>query len=331
MKAVAIERFGGPEGLAVVDLPDPRPTQGQVLIATEAIGVGFQDAMIRSGALAAYGFKEGYVLGGEIAGRVLSVGEGVDPAWTGRRIWTFVSPGGGYATHAVAQVEALVPVPDALSMSDAVALGSSGVVAHFGLQHARLTPSESVLIRGAAGPIGLLAVQLAVRGGAATVAVTTSSPDRGERLRQLGATHVLDRAGTGNADAPSGYDVILDIAAGPDLASFFTKLNPNGRMVSVGAVAGFPPPDFAQGMFAAFQKSLSFATFSANTVAEPERRTMTAELFELAVRGELRTVLEEVLPLEQAMLAHRKMERGGGFGKLILTPSQQEYLPVVLP
>jgi hypothetical protein len=84
MKAVAIQRFGGPEGLAVIDLPDPSPGDGQVLIATEAIGGG-GDAMIRSGALAAYGFTEGHVLGGEVAGTVAAVGDGVDTSWVGRR------------------------------------------------------------------------------------------------------------------------------------------------------------------------------------------------------------------------------------------------------
>ncbi len=114
-----------------------------------------------------------------------------------------------------------------------------------------------------------MTVQLAARDGAGVVAVTTSSAGRGDRLRELGATHVLDRAGQGGQEAPGGYDVILDIIAGPGLPSFFARLNPNGRMVAVGAVAGPPPADFAIAMFAAFQKSLSFATFSTDTVPEP--------------------------------------------------------------
>ena len=238
MKAVAIQTFGGPEGLAVIDLPAPVPAAGQVLIATEAIGVGGVDAVIRSGALAAYGFTEGHVPGGEVAGTVTAVGDGVDPSWVGRRVWAFTGLGGGYAEQAVAPAErSLVPLPAGLSAADAVTLGSSGVVAHFGLRHARFAPGESVLVRGAAGSIGIMAVQLAARGGAGAVAVTTSSAERGDRLRALGATHVLDRSGDGR-DGPAGYDVIIDIVAGPDLPSFFARLNPNGRMVAVGAVAG---------------------------------------------------------------------------------------------
>jgi NADPH2:quinone reductase len=321
VKAVAIQAFGSPEGLAVIDVADPSPTAGQVLVNTEAIGVGGVDAMIRSGALAAYGFTEGHILGGEIAGTVAAVGDGVDPSWVGQRVWAFTGLGGGYAEHAIAPAATLISLPAALSAIDAVTLGSSGAVAHFGLRHAHFAPGESVLVRGAAGGIGIMAVQLAARGGAGAVAVTTSSAERGDRLRKLGTTHVLDRAGETAQDAPAGYDVIIDIVAGPDLPSMFAKLNPNGRMVAVGAVAGDPPADFAMAMFAAFQKSMSFATFSANTVLAPDRSAVTAELFAAASRGELEAVVDEVLPLEHAVLAHQKMAAGKVFGRIVLTPA----------
>jgi NADPH:quinone reductase len=320
VKAVAIRAFGSPESLAVIDLPDPRPGDGQVVIATEAIGVGGADVLIRSGALAAYGFTEGHILGGEVAGTVAAVGDGVDTSWVGRRIWAFVGLG-GYAEQATAPATALLPLPANISAADAVTLGGSGAVAHFGLSHAHFTAGESVLVRGAAGGIGIMTVQLAVRGGASAVAVTTSSAVRGDRLRKLGATHVLDRAGDGAGDAPAGYDVIIDIVAGPDMPSFFAKLNPNGRMVAVGAVAGAPPADFGMEMFAAFQKSMSFATFSGATVPEPGRRAVTAELFAAASRGELHSVVHELLPLEQAVLAHQKMEAGEVFGRIVLAPA----------
>ena len=325
MKAIAIQAFGGPEGLAVVDLPDPRPAAGQVLIATEAIGVGGVDVVIRRGALAAYGFREGHVPGGEIAGTVTAVGAGVDASWIGQRVWAFTGVGGGYAAQAVAPAATLVPLPAGLLAADAVTLGGSGAVAHFGLRHARFAPGESVLVRGAAGGIGVMTVQLAASGGASIVAVTTSSAERGDRLRKLGATHVVDRGGEG-ADAPGGYDVIIDVVAGAHMPSFFGKLNPNGRMVAVGVVAGYPPANFGQEMFAAFQKSISLATFSTDTVAQPERRAAIAELFTAARRGELHAVVHEQLPLEQAVLAHRKMDAGEVFGRIVLTPSLLTYV-----
>ncbi|MDP5313909.1 zinc-binding dehydrogenase [Streptomyces poriferorum] len=320
MKAIVIKTFGGPEGLAVVDLPAPVPAAGQVVIATEAMGVGGVDAVIRSGALAAYGFKEGHIPGGEVAGTVTAVGDGVDASWIGRRVWGFTGTGGGYVEQALAPVEEIVPLPANLSAVDAVTLGSSGVVAHFGLRHAHFAPGETVLVRGAAGSIGIMAVQLAARGGAAAVAVTTSSAERGERLRRLGATHVLDRSGEGGEQAPAGYDVIIDVVAGQDMPSFFDRLNPNGRMVAVGAVAGRPPADFGTKIMAAFQKSMSFAAFSAATVTGADRHAVRSEQFAAAGRGEIATVVHEVLPLDAAVLAHRKMDAGEVFGRIVLTP-----------
>lgn len=165
-----------------------------------------------------------------------------------------------------------------------------------------------------------MAVQLAAHGRASAVAVTTSSASRGTRLRELGATHVLDRAGHADGNAPAGYDVIIDVAAGPELPSFFAKLNRSGRMVTVGVVAGYPPPDFAMAMFTAFQKSMSFATFSTDTVPAADRRGAIAELFAAASRGKLRAVVHEVLPLEQAVVAHEKMEAAEVFGRIVLVP-----------
>ncbi|MEU1449522.1 zinc-binding dehydrogenase [Streptomyces mirabilis] len=320
MKAIAIQTYGGPEGLAVVDLPAPAPAAGQVVIATEAVGVGGVDTVIRSGALAAYGFKEGHIPGSEVAGTVTAVGDGVDASWIGGRVWAFTGTGGAYVEQALAPVEEIVPLPVNLSAVDAVTLGSSGVVAHFGLRHAHFAPGETVLVRGAAGSIGIMAVQLAARGGAAAVAVTTSSAERGEQLRRLGATHVLDRSGDGGEPAPAGYDVIIDVVAGKDMPSFFDRLNPNGRMVAVGAVAGQPPADFGTKIMAAFQKSMSFTAFSAATVTGADRRAVRSEQFASASRGEIETVVHEVLPLDAAVLAHQKMDAGEVFGRIVLTP-----------
>ncbi|MEV0705797.1 zinc-dependent alcohol dehydrogenase family protein [Saccharopolyspora sp. NPDC050389] len=320
MKAVAIQAFGSPEGLAVIDLPTPTPGDGQVLIAVEAIGVGGVDVVIRSGALAAYGFAEGHIPGGEVAGTVTAVGDDVDKSWIGRRVWAFTGSGGGYVEQAIAPVGEVFPLPENLSAVDAVTLGSSGVVAHFALSHARFAPGESVLVRGAAGSIGITTVQLAARGGAGAVAVTTSSAERGDRLRKLGATHVLDRSGGGGENAPAGYDVIIDIVAGAGMPSFFDKLNPNGRLVAVGVVGGQPPADFGTKLMAAFRKSMSFATFSADTVTEPDRRAVRTVQFAAASRGELHTVVHELLPLGKAVLAHQKMDAGEVFGRIVLTP-----------
>lgn len=316
MQAVRIREFGDPDGMEVVDVPAPEPGAGQVLVHTEAIGVAGVDAMVRRGGLGPR-FPAGMVPGSEAAGVVTGTGEGVDPAWTGRRVWAFTGLGGAYAEQVLAPVDDVVALPDGLTATRAVTLGGAGPVAHFALAHAHHAPGESVLVRGAAGSIGIAAVELAVRGGASRVAVTTSSRERGRRLREHGATQVLDRTGTGGTDS---YDVIIDIVGGPDVPVFLDRLAPNGRLILVGAVAGFPPVDVGAGLIGAFQRSLSLATFSLDTVPPPRRDAVRADQFEVAARGGLSTVVDGVLPLRSAAQAHRRMDEGSVFGRLVLVP-----------
>ncbi|MDA2804079.1 zinc-binding dehydrogenase [Nocardiopsis suaedae] len=319
MRAVVIERFGSPDGVAVVDLPDPAPGPGQVVVDVEAVGLGGVDALILGGGLsAAYGFAEGHVPGGEVAGTVAAVGEGGDASLVGRRVWAPTGTGGGCAERVSAPAEEAVPLPPGLSGAGAVTLGGPGAVARFGLARAGLAPGASVLVRGASGSIGIAAVQLAVRAGAEAVAVTASSPERGDRLRGLGATHVLDRAGGGAG--PQGFDAVLDVAAGPDLPGFLGRLNPNGILVAVGIMAGMPPADFGAVLLEGFRRSLTFATLSTDTVPVAERNRVRAAQFADAARGGLRTVVHEVMALDRAASAFRRMADGEVFGRIVLEP-----------
>ena len=323
MRAVAIHRFGDPSGMAMIEVPFPVPGAGQVVVDVEAIGVGGVDAMIRRGTLsAAYAFPVGIIPGSEVAGSVIAVGAGVDESWIGRRVWAFTGVGGGYAERAAARVDDVVALPDTLSSVDAVTLGSAGPVAHFALEHAHFRAGDSVLVRGAAGSIGIAAVELASRAGAGLVAVTTSSPERGERLRELGATHVLDRSGRGDSSAPATVDVIVDVIGGPDVPVFVDRLAPNGRMVVAGMVAGPVPVDFGARLLSSFQLSRSFGTFSLDTVADDAKARVRTAQFEAATRGELHAVVHDVLPLEQAAEAHRQMDEGHVFGRSVLTPGR---------
>ncbi|MFI2366553.1 zinc-binding dehydrogenase [Promicromonospora sp. NPDC019610] len=320
MRAVTIESFGDPSGMVVGEAPAPAPGPGQVVLETEAIGVGGVDAVIRRGTLSGFGFGPGLVPGSEVAGRVTAVGAGVDAAWVGRRVWAFTGTSGGYVEQAVARVEDVVALPEGLSPVDAVTLGSSAPVAHFALTHAHLAAGESVLVRGAAGSIGIAAVQLAARGGASAVAVTTSSAGRGERLRALGATHVLDRAGNGDPDAPAAYDVVVDIVGGAGTPDFIDRLAPNGRMVVVGAIAGMPPADFGARLLGAFQQSRSVGTFSLDSVPAAELHAVRVAQLAAAARSELHAVVHEVLSLDQVAEAHRRMDAGTVFGRIVLVP-----------
>jgi NADPH:quinone reductase-like Zn-dependent oxidoreductase len=319
VRAAVIRTFGPADGIEVVDLADPVPRGDEVLVRVEAIGVGGVDAVIRRGTLGS-SFPVGMVLGGEVAGTVAAVGPDGDPGLVGRRVWAFTgTAGGGYAELAVAAGHDVVPLPDALSAVDAVALGSAVPVARFGLARAGLRSGETLLVRGASGSIGIAAVEIAVRTGA-TVAVTTGSPARGERLRSLGAAHVLDRAGRGDASAPADFDVVLDVVGGPDLAASLDRLRPNGRMVAVGVVGGYPPADFGTALLRGFRRSISFGTLSLDTVPRTELHRARAEAFLDAVRGTMHAVVHDVLPLADAAVAHRRMDAGEVFGRLVLTP-----------
>ncbi|AXX31456.1 zinc-binding dehydrogenase [Actinosynnema pretiosum subsp. pretiosum] len=317
MRAVTVGGFGGPEVLVVGEVPDPVPGSGRVLVRTEAIGVGGVDAVLRRGTLG-LDFPAGLPLGSEVAGTVTAVGAGGDPGWVGRRVWAFTGTGGGYAEQAAVPLDDVAELPDGLSAVDAVTLGSSATVAHFALAHGRLASGERVLVRGASGSIGIAAVELAAAGGASVVAVTTSSPERGARLREHGATHVLDRAGRG--DGAGEFDVVVDVVGGADLPGFLDLLAPGGRWVLAGAVAGFPPADFGAALMRGFQRSRSFATFSLATVPVAERNRVRARLLAGAVTGEVTPVVHTTLPLAEAAQAHRLMDEGGVFGRIVLLP-----------
>jgi NADPH2:quinone reductase len=318
VKVIVIEEFGSPGRMSLVERPEPVAAAGQVVLRTEAVGVGGVDAVIRRGTIG-LATEPGMVPGSEVAGTVVALGDGVDPSWLGRRVWAFTGISGGYAELAVAGVADLTPLPDALSAIDAVALGSAATVAHFALEHGRLAPGESLLVRGGAGSIGIAAIELATRAGAGVVAATTSSAERGRRLREHGATHVLDRAGDGEG-MPETVDVILDVVGGPDVPAFVDRLGPNGRYVLVGAIAGFPRPDFGQALLRSFGLSRSFAAFSLDSVPVDRRNRVREELLQAAARGELHAMVDDVLPLADAAEAHRRMDDGTVFGRIVLTP-----------
>jgi NADPH2:quinone reductase len=317
VRAITIQRFGDPDGMVLKDVPVPSPAADEMLIETEAIGVGGVDAVIRRGTLGS-GFAIGMVPGSEVAGIVVQVGADVDPVWLGRRVWAFTGTGGGYVEYALARVGDVTPIPDEMSATDAVTIGSAGTVAHLALAHAHLSAGESVLIRGAAGSIGIAAIEHAARAEASTIAVTTSSTERGLRLREYGATEVLDRDGAGGVT--DRFDVIIDIVGGAQMPTFIDRLAPNGRLVIVGAVAGFPPADFGMRLMRDFQRSRSVATFSLDSISAERRAAARAEQFAAVARGDLHPVIHSVMPLEEAAAAHREMDAGSVFGRIVLTP-----------
>src|SRR5262249_23177885 len=187
MKATAIDRYGGPEVLQPHDLPVPRPRSKEVLIRLEAAGIGVWDANVRAGEfeLGKSGFPK--VLGNDGAGTVMAVGKGVERAKVGDRVYAYAYEGGFYAQYVpVKQDEAGLAPPNGTT-EEAGALGADGVTALIGLEDKlRLRKGEQLLVFGASGGIGHLAVQLAKRMGARVLGVASGN-DGVELVRKLGA------------------------------------------------------------------------------------------------------------------------------------------------
>lgn len=311
MRAIVVKEFGSADQLSLSTLPDPAPGAGEVVVAVEAAGVGLVDVLQRQGYL---GASPGFVPGIEVAGRVAGVGAGVDGALLGKRV--FAHGQGGYAERFVAGAGGLVELPDAVSTEAAVTLGVNALVARFSILRAGLRAGERVLVRGASGGIGALAAQMAVRLGAEVTAATSAGA--AESVAGLGVRHIVRR---GIDPEPQGpFDVIIDPVAGAAMPALIGELAPNGRYVVNGAAAGLPPAEIGQAMLQIFSRSPSYSMVSLDSIPPEERRRAATDLFAEAARGELLPLVSEVLPLQEAARAHKMLEAGGRFGKLVLRP-----------
>ncbi|MFD4640092.1 zinc-binding alcohol dehydrogenase family protein [Lentzea sp. NPDC058436] len=296
--------------LETVEVPDPVPGPGQVLVDVEAIGAGYVDVMISRGQYPGATGGAGTVPGVEVVGRVR------DGDLAGRRVLAFAGDG-GYAEQFVTGASAVLPVPEDADATEVAALGMNALVAHLALRRASAAAGDSVLIRGAGGGIGVLTTQLARAIGADVTAVT-SSQARGERLRELGASRIFDRT---TAEVPAeSYDVVIDTVAGPGTASYLGLLGGNGRYVLAGAAGGMPSDDVVATLLRDFHRSPSLFAFSLNSVAAPDLLRAWEEVTALWQRGELTPVIHDRLKLGEAAHAIELVERGTPFGKVVLLP-----------
>lgn len=316
MKAVIVPSFGDSDVLRVIDRAEPRPAPGQVLIQVEAAGVGYVDVMARKGDYQPLS-EPGFIPGVEAAGTVAAVGEGVDGHWVGQRVFALTGRG-AYAESVVAGVRDVVRLPEGVSAAHAVALGVNALVASLGLERANIKKGERVLVRGAGGGIGLMAVQLAALSGCEVTAIT-SSPERSDRLRGLGVAHVQDRT-AGQDGSGNTYDIIVDPVAGADLGRYIEMLRPNGRYLLFGAAGGVPAPDAFGSIMTTYHNSPTLFAFSLNSVDADTVGAAAAELFGQAARGDLRAVIDEQVPLAEAHRAHERLESTPVFGKITLRP-----------
>jgi NADPH:quinone reductase len=314
MKTVIVTEFGGADVLKLAEAPEPVAGAGEVVVSVDAAGVGFVDVMAAAGQYPLF-TAPGFVPGFEVAGTVLSTGPGVSAEWVGRRVFATLD-GGGYAEKAVVQEKSLVELPDELSGAQAVALGINALVAHFGIARGTIKRGDSVLVRGAGGGIGIMATQIVAQL-SDDVTVVTSSNERGRRLKELGASNVLDRR-SGTAIEYGEYDVIVDTVGGEELGAFIGRLKPNGRYVLVGGAGGIPPADFGVSFLHNYHKSISFFPFSLYATPFDERGRAAKVLFDQALKRGLVPVIDETFALADAAQAHRRLESGSSFGKIIL-------------
>ncbi|WP_261727501.1 zinc-binding dehydrogenase, partial [Streptomyces fulvoviolaceus] len=241
MRAAQVQEFGGPEVLTPVNLPDPAPGPGEVLIDVAYADTIFVETQIRSGWGRDYfPVTPPYVPGGGVSGAVTALGPDVPGEWLGRRVVSFVA--GSYASRAVASTDALTAVPDDLDLLPAAALVHDGVTAAGVLELTAVAPGDRVLILGASGGMGTLLVQLARSRGARVVAAARG-PEKQALVRELGAHATIDptpadwpeqaRAALGGA-----ADVVLDGVGGQLGTAAFPLAADGGRFSAHGAPSG---------------------------------------------------------------------------------------------
>ncbi|NUW33628.1 zinc-binding dehydrogenase [Nonomuraea sp. SMC257] len=320
MRAIQVAVFGDPEVLSPVELPDPTPGPGQVVVGMAAADVIFLDTRLRGGwGQEFFPRTLPYVPGGGGAGEVLETGEGVDPAWRGRHVVVRTGTSSGYAERVVAGVEEITPVPDGLAVETAAALVHDGVTA---LRMDRLGAPEKgewVLVSAAAGGAGSLLVQLSVGAGARVVAAA-SSETKLALARELGAEAVVDysrpdwvervREATGG-----GAALVYDGAGGALGTAALDAVSDGGRFVTYGATDDFAAPDPEE---AARRGIRVMAPLLDGPPDQETVRELMVLALERAAEGRLRPAIGATYPLERAADAHRALAARATVGKSLL-------------
>jgi NADPH:quinone reductase len=316
MRAVMMDAFGPPSVLRPVELADPVPDRGQVVVRVTFANVTFVDTQIRAGRPPnpAMAPDLPVVLGNGVGGVVASVGADVDPALVGARVVTTTGGRGGYAQQRAVLAGGLIPIPDSLAMDEAVALLADGRTAIALTDAAGPRHGETVLVEAAAGGVGSLLVQLAVRAGARVVAVA-GGPLKLAVARDLGAEVTVDYlqpdwAATVRSQA-SGVDVVYDGVGGQVGRDAFGLLAPSGRYAGFG---------MASGSFAAVPTGTrpDVVRLDLGAVTPEQSGRLTRRAFDLAATGGLRPVIGQRFLLDQAADAHAAIESRATIGKTLL-------------
>ena len=323
MKGIRLAANGGPDVLDLVDLPDPLPGPGQVLVRQTAIGVNYIDTYHRSGL---YPLRLPSGLGMEGAGEVVAAGEGVSRFAPGDRVAFASGPIGAYAElHAVHAARA-VAIPGGVDDRTAAAALLKGMTAEFLLRRCRpVARGETILIHAAAGGVGQIMVQWAKALGAVVIA-TAGNATKAARVRDLGADHVIVygeqdvaaevRRITGGAGVPVAYDSVGAATFEGTLASLARR----GVFVSFGNASGPPPavePGRLMRMGSLFFTRPTLGDYVATT---EDLDASAAEVFGRIAAGEISIEIGQTFPLSQARAAHEALESRQTVGSTLLIP-----------
>ena len=320
MKAIQVHQFGGPEVLALHEIPPMRPGSGQVLVKVHAAGVNPYDTYMRAGT---YPIKPPlpYTPGSDAAGTVESVGEGVKKVKPGDRVYTAKTISGAYAEYTLALESQLNPLPAKISFSQGAGLWVPYGTAYTALHHhANARAGETLLIHGASGGVGIAAVQMARALGLTVIG--TAGTQRGlELVKKEGAQHAFDHTKPNYAEeimkvtGGRGIDVVLEMLANVNLATDLRLLAQHGRVIVIGnrGEITINPREL-------MSRRASVRGFTLWAATEAETVEIYAGIDAGLENGTLRPIVGKELPLKDAPRAHQDILAPGAFGKIVLIP-----------
>lgn len=328
MKAMLSTAPGGPETLELTELPDPVAEKGQILIRVHATGVNFPDTLIIRDL---YQMKppRPFAPGGEVAGEVLALGEGVTGFAVGDRVLALAGHG-GFATHLNIEPQKTLRIPDGMPYDEAACFIFTYGTSHHALKdRANLQPGESLLILGAAGGVGAAAIELGKAAGAKVIAAV-SSEEKAAFCKELGADETivyprdLDRDGQKAFSAQikevagrDGVDVVYDAVGGAYAEPAVRALAWKGRFLVVGFPAGIPSLPLNLTLLKGCQVVGVF--WGAHTMREPESHAENmADLFRMYAEGKVKPRISARFPLEDAAKALEMMQDRKVLGKVVL-------------
>jgi len=332
MRAVVITKRGPPDVLQVQELPDPPLGPGQVRIEVAASGINFADLMARVG-LYPDAPKLPAVVGYEVAGTVVELGDGATGVTHGQRVMAGTRFG-GYAEQVVVNAADAIPLPEGLTFEQGAAIPVNYATAWAGLiGYGRLQPGERVLLHAAAGGVGIAATQIAKRAGAEVWG--TASPGKHEAIRGFGVDHPLDYTTSGwDRDLPL-FDVIMDAIGGKSFKTDYRLLRAGGRLVAFGASSVMSGE--RRNLFTAARAALSMPRFGLIKQMSQSKAVIglnmltlwddrgtlepwISPLREMMEDGSLNPVVSDVVPFDEAPEAHRIISQRRNVGKVVLTP-----------